>query len=118
MGGPTHTNRKTGKETAPDVAIIHTSILDKTTWETGDTFGSDHRPIIFTYQGRMPKVNNTPKYRWKLSKADWESYAKEIDKNLPRCYRRKNLNKLEKRIRKTILKAANKYVGKEMQPIQ
>ena len=113
LGGPTHTNRKTGKETAPDVAIIHTSILDKTTWETGDTFGSDHRPIIFTYQGRMPKVNNTPKYRWKLSKADWESYAKEIDKNLPRCYRRKNINKLEKRIRKTILKAANKYVGKK-----
>ena len=30
-----HKNKNTGKEAAPGVAIIHNSVLDKTTWEQG-----------------------------------------------------------------------------------
>ena len=113
QGGPTHTNRKTGKETAPDVAIIHSTALDKMVWRTEDGFGSDHRPIIITLEGKMSKVNDNPNYRWKLSKADWDKYAQEIDNNLPKKYRRKNINKLEKILRKNILKAADKHIGKK-----
>ena len=61
----------------------------------------------------MPKVNNNPKYRWKLAKADWSKFAEEVDKNLPKRYHNKNINKLEKILRKNIVKAANKHVGKK-----
>ena len=58
QGSPTHTNRKTGRGTAPDVALIHATALDKMLWRTEDGFGSDHRPIIITLEG-----NDKPNYR-------------------------------------------------------
>ena len=112
-GSPTHTNRKTGRGTAPDVALIHATALDKMLWRTEDGFGSDHRPIIITLEGKISRVNDKPNYRWKLSKADWESFAQDVDNNLPTNYQKKNINKLEKILRKNILKAANKHVGKK-----
>ena len=93
--------------------MIHSTALDKMLWRTEDGFGSDHRPIIITLEGKISKVNDKPNYRWKLSKADWESFAQDIDNNLPTNYRKKNINKLERILRKCILKAANKYVGKK-----
>ena len=61
----------------------------------------------------MPRVNNTPKYRWNLAKAEWTKFAEQIDKDLPKNYHRKNVDKLEKILRKSILKAANKHVRKK-----
>ena len=37
-----------------------------------------------------------------------------MDQQLPKEYKRKNINKLEKRLRKTIIKAANKHIGKKI----
>ena len=112
-GLPTHVNRKTGKGSAPDTSFVHSSMLDRCTWKTVNDFGSDHLPIIIEYEDRMPTVNDKPKYKWKLKEANWSKFAEEIDKNLPTRYQGKNLNKLEKRLRKSILKAANKHVGKK-----
>ena len=89
-GEPTHTNRKTGKETTPYITIVHSALLDKITWNTENDFGSDHRPILITYDDNMPKVNTVPKYKWRLEKADWGSFAKEVDRNIPSNYKRKH----------------------------
>ena len=41
----THTNRKTGTESTPDVAIVHESQLDMYEWEVLEELGgSDHKP--------------------------------------------------------------------------
>ena len=113
QGGATHTHRSTGSETVPDVTIVHASALDQVTWRTDDSIGSDHKPIIVTYEGWIPRVNKTPKFKWKLDKANWTKFAEEVDKKLPKQYKKKNINKLEKLFRKTILKAANKHVGRK-----
>ena len=45
--------------------------------------------------------------------ADWVKYREEVDRTIPRHYKKKNINKVEKKLRKAILKAANKHVRKK-----
>ena len=71
-GEATHTNRSTGKLTAPDITFVHSSMMDKLSWRTLNMLGSDHKPILITYEDEMVRVNNKPKFKWKLESADWE----------------------------------------------
>ena len=112
-GSYTHTSRSSGSQTAPDVTLTHASMVDKLSWEKANGLGSDHSPIVITYRDHIPTVNNKPTFKWKLKEADWTSYKREVERNIPRHYKRKNLRKIEERLRKTILKAANKHIGKK-----
>ena len=48
-GEPTHTDRKTGKKTAPDITIVHGEAVDKYDWKVLEKLGaSDHNPIVIT----------------------------------------------------------------------
>ena len=48
-----------------------------------------------------------------MKKADWDKFTEEVEKTIPTNYARKSLNKIEKRLRKAIIKAANKHIGKK-----
>ena len=79
-----------------------------------ETSGSDHIPILITYHDSIPRVNNKPSFKWKLKSANWTGFRAEIERNIPDNYeRRMNVNKLEKKPRKIILKAAGKHIGKK-----
>ena len=106
-GSPTHT-----AGTAPDTSFVSPGLLDKTEWKTVNELASDHIPIILTYQDDIPRVNEKPKYKWRLKDANWEAFARDVDTQIPSHYIRKHVNKMEKRLRKAILKAANKHVRK------
>ena len=112
-GSPTHTSRSSGTESTPDITLIHASMMNKVSWEKIDDLNSDHHPIMITFKDHIPRVNDRPTYKWKLKDADWASYRIDVERNIPRNYRWKNINKIEKRLRKTIAKAANKHVGKK-----
>ena len=113
-GDHTRVNRKEGgRSSAPDMSISHISLLDKLTWETVVDFGSDHLPIIVTYTDQIKRIDTKPKFKWKLDDANWSKFAEDVDRRLPKIYKRKNINKLEKRLRKAIIKAANTHVGKK-----
>ena len=112
-GKPTRRCRKSGKGTAPDQAFVHASKLDRFTWEVVDDLSSDHSPIIITYQDQFPTVNYKPAYKWNLKKAEWDKFTASVEENIPRQYAAKNLNKVEKRLRKAIIKAANKHIKKK-----
>ena len=60
-GEATHVNRSTGSESAPDVSFVHSSLLDKVSWRVVDKLGSDHKPIIITYEDEMINVNVKPR---------------------------------------------------------
>ena len=47
-GRPTHDSRSSGTASAPDVTFVHTSMMDRVSWETVSDLSSDHRPIIIT----------------------------------------------------------------------
>ena len=85
-------------------------------WKVIDDVGSDHKPILITYEipNKIPTVNDTPKYKWKLKDARWNEFREEVERNVPAYYHRKTTtNKLEMTLRKTIIKAANKHIGKK-----
>ena len=112
-GEATHVNRSTGKEGAPDTSFIHSSLLDKVSWKTTNKMGSDHKPIIITYEDQMMKIKTKTKYKWKISEADWEKFTEEIEQKIPQNFKRMSVNKLEKKLRKTILKSAKDHIGKK-----
>ena len=93
-GEPTFVSRSNGRETAPDISLLHSSLLDKVTWKTSNKLGSDHKPIIITYEGEMIRVNQKAKLKWKLETADWEKYTNDVESKIPKEYSRMNINKL------------------------
>ena len=112
-GEATHISRSTGKEGTPDTSFIHSSLLDKVSWKTTNKMGSDHKPIIITYEDQMMKIKTRTKYKWKISEADWEKFTNEIEQKIPQNFKRMSVNKLEKKLRKTILKSAKDHIGKK-----
>ena len=67
-GGRTHTNRKTGKEYAPDISIVHGESADMYEWKVLEKLGaSDHNPILITRGAKgINQVNKQLTYRWDL----------------------------------------------------
>ena len=47
-GARTHVNRATGGKSAPDVSLVHTSLVAGADWEVLTLLGSDHCPIRMT----------------------------------------------------------------------
>ena len=68
-----NSRQEDGLDTAPDITFVHSARMEKYKWEILDELGADHKPILITYEDDMeiPVVNTKPKYKWKLSKADW-----------------------------------------------
>jgi len=113
-GSPTHVSRSSGSQTAPDVTLAHASIVDRISVNKLQGIGSDHIPILITYQDHIPRVNSKPSFKWKLKDANWASFRTEVERNIPSNYEKKmNVNKLEKKLRRAILKAAGKHIGKK-----
>ncbi len=90
-GSPTHM-----AGTAPDTSFVSPELLDKMEWETVNELGSDHMPIILTYHDDIPRVNENPKYKWRLKDANWEAFEREVEANIPTHYKRKHVNKMKK----------------------
>ena len=97
-----------GKGTALDQAFVHSSRVDKFTWQVLDDLSSDHKPIIITYQDQFPSINNKPTFKWNLKKADWAKFSAMVEESIPRHYAAKNLNKVEKLLRKAIIKSGSR----------
>ena len=118
-GVGTHINRKTGKESAPDISIVKSGEEDKYEWEVLKKLGaSDHYPVVIT---RVPeniqRVNMNSKYKWDLKNANWEEFREKVENELPTTYMKKSTHKLEKIMRKTITSAAEKHIGRKKNTI-
>ena len=114
-GKPTHMHRSTGTMSTPDISLVHSSMLDKTTWRMLNELGSDHKLMIITYGDAMPKIQNKPQYKWKIGTADWEKFTQEIEEKLPtpEQYHQMSVQELEKTLRETIIEAGNHHVKKK-----
>ena len=98
-GEPTHINRSTGKESKP--TFSHASLLDKIKWETKTDLGSDHKPIIITYDDQLTTLEEKPKYGLKMKESDWEKYAEDVENKLPKNLANLTIDKLEKKTTKS-----------------
>ena len=98
---------------APDISLVHPSLLDKLTWEVVNELGSDHMPIIITYDTTIPKVNDKPTYKWNHDKADWTLFTNELEDSMPKYLPSDSTHDMEKKLRKAVIKAANRRIGKK-----
>ena len=112
-GQPTHTNRRTGKESTPDITIVNSHEADRYHWDILEELGgSDHKPILITRDAiGVEKVNDKYTYKWDLKSANFEAFRNEVEEQLPTNYEKKSTHKMEKILRKVITKAATDHVG-------
>ena len=63
-GLPTRTGRTSGKGSAPDLTMIHSSLLSKCHWDVESNLGADHMLIIlrFEEESSIPSVESKPRY--------------------------------------------------------
>ena len=108
----THTS---GSESAPDTSIVHASELDKISWEVTDDFGNDHKPMIITYGTTLSKIEDKPQYKWKIGKAEWNSFREEVEKRIPSPeeYEQMDLEEMESVLRNAINDSASQHVGRK-----
>ena len=113
-GSPTRTDRNNRIDSAPDISFIHASLTDKFTWKVKDELGSDHKPIIITYEDEMniPLRKEIPLFKWKLKDADWTKYHQETEKEVD-SIEDGSPEEMEEHLREIITQAARKNIGKK-----
>ena len=115
-GACTHVNRATGGESAPDLSLVHTSLVAGADWEVLPLLRSDHCPIRMTLD-IAPVVIEEPesKLRWDWRNADWEGYGSAVDQAVRNAQSGRKQPSLDKRVNllgEFIEAAARTHVGK------
>ena len=86
-------------QSSPDVSLASASLITSTNWQTKTNIGSDHLPILISWQMDLT-INPIPhRTSFNLKKANWDRYRKET-----------NCQKGEKIVRTIILKAASRHI--------
>jgi hypothetical protein len=71
------------KDYIPDLSIVTRAAEDDITVYTRvivDGFPrSQHRPVLLQYGARIPLTESIPKPRWNFTRANWETFATDID---------------------------------------
>ena len=79
-GEDTRLNRATGGLSAPDVSLVHNSLLAGAEWKVLPLLGSDHNPISMTLEASPVVVKECEsKLRWDWRNANWEEYGSAVD---------------------------------------
>ena len=114
----TWTSRNTTKNisnSSLDISFVHSSMADLFSWKViSNTLGSDHNPILVTYDDSfaIPKINTKPRYKWKLKGADWEKFTASTERGAVNIVDG-SVSEMEDQVQKCITEAANKHVGKK-----
>ena len=97
------------------MSIVHSTLIDKFSWEPLYVSGSDHTPILITYDNgfEIPEVNSTTRFKWRLTKGDWSKFKEQVEKDIPTEYNNWTVKRLERRLTDTIICAAKKYIKKK-----
>jgi hypothetical protein len=114
-GSKTRVNCATTGECAPNVTLVHNSLVAWATWKRLEARGLDHYPLLcevdVTYS-RLAELDSKLKWDWR--NADWEIFQKEVEQTVS-YVRPHNLRwSLKKRVTffwEAILEAAKNHVG-------
>jgi hypothetical protein len=111
----TRINHATTGESAPDVTLVHNSLLAEATWKRLKTQELDHYPLLcevdVTYSS-LAELDSKRKWDWR--NADWETFQKEVEQTVSYVRPRDLRWSLKKRViflGEAILETAKNYVG-------
>nr|CAI5853175.1 unnamed protein product [Callosobruchus analis] len=79
-GQPTRLTRPSANISAVDVTILSTDLLDISTWTVmGDTYGSDHFPILININSTTTNIDSHSTYKWRIHPhPDWNRFADKV----------------------------------------
>jgi hypothetical protein len=114
-GCRTRGNRATTGKSAPDVTLVHNSLVTVTNWKRLLAQGSEHFPLLckvdVTYR-HLAELDSKLKWDWR--NADWENFQKEVDQKVSNVRPRDLRWSLKKRVTffgEAILESAKNQVG-------
>nr|CAI5825458.1 unnamed protein product [Callosobruchus analis] len=79
-GQPTRLTRPSANISAIHVTILSTDLLDISTWTVmGDTYGSDHFPILININSITTNIDSHSTYKWRIyPHPDWNRFADKV----------------------------------------
>jgi hypothetical protein len=114
-GSKTKVNCAATGESAPDITLVHNSLVAGATWKWLKTQGSDHYPLLcdvdMTYS-HLAELDSKLKWDWR--NADWENFQKEVEQIVSYvrpCDLRWSLKKRVTLFGEAMLEAAKNHVG-------
>ncbi len=96
--------------TSPDISIASSNLLPVTNWSVEKRMSSDHLPIIISLTAELKKSNSKPYTYINFSKANWQGFQDLTEKIFEKARPVTNIHKAEKHFRKTLQRAARKYI--------
>ena len=96
--------------TSPDISIASSNLLPVTNWTVEKNMSSDHLPIIISLTAELKKSSSKPYTYINFSKADWQGFQNLTEKIFAKARPVTNVHKAEKHFRKTLQRAARKYI--------
>jgi hypothetical protein len=105
-------NRATRGKSAPDVTLVHNSLVTGATWKQLPIRGSDNYPLLcevdMTYSHHAVLDS---KLKWDWRNGDWENFQKEMEQTVSYVRPRDLRWSLKKKEGEAILEAAKNHVG-------
>ena len=114
-GVNTRVNRATGGGSAPDVSLVHTSLVAGAVWEVRPPLGSDHFPIKISLEISPVVIEkHETRLKWDWRNADWEGYGSAVDQAVREAQSGVGQPSLDERVetlRNSMVAAARTHVG-------
>lgn len=76
--------RRTGKESTPDVTLASAELEGRCKWRVATELGSDHRPIVVEVGMEREVKEEGKSFSWAWKRADWERFQRECDERMRR----------------------------------
>ena len=106
---PTYLSPSSGKYSNLDLSITHPALYLDYSWNvTDDLCGSDHFPILLSYNNDN---EDKPPQRYKFKKADWETFKIKCSSKLNESCFHEDINPIEK-FSETLLEIADDCIPK------
>ena len=114
-GEPTRFSRATGGGSAPDILMVHASLLPGVDCWRHQLLGSDHLPLFLDLQVKTWALKEDElKLKWNWREADWEAFRAEVDQEVDSAVPRSSRWTLKRKVdflEEAILGSARRNVG-------
>lgn len=111
-GEKTRFNSFSGTSSVLDLSFCDPSLSTSFSFEVLPyLYGSDHFPIKLTSE-QQPNSCTNPIQKWNLKKADWPLFRSIVENEISQCQIHDNINKTVEVFTETLIKAAEKAIGK------
>ena len=96
--------------TSPDLSIVSSNLIPTTSWKTETKMSSDHLPVIIDLTAEFTKTNTKNFTYINFNKADWPKFKDFTENIFSNARPVEDVFKAERFFRKTVQKAASKFI--------